>query len=141
MIHSACGLPCHAIGAMHAPFMSGCMAYAVDLAKPVLCECVSGAYAAVWRVSVGARWCTCWTCTCSGHVVCLWCGCVAMQVVYLLDMVRALEGEMRARLEGSGLDAHGMRVVLLTRLLPDAPHHTGCHLPVEKVRRRRCPVL
>ena len=42
------------------------------------------------------------------------------QVVYILDQVRALEAEMRRRLQEAGRDPCDVRVVVLTRLIPDA---------------------
>jgi len=53
------------------------------------------------------------------------------QVVYILDQVRALEKEMRARLVEQGLDI-APQIVVLTRLIPDAAH-TTCNQRVEKI--------
>jgi len=53
------------------------------------------------------------------------------QVVYILDQVRALEREMRARIEEQGLDIEP-QIVVVTRLIPDA-HGTTCDQRIEKV--------
>jgi sucrose synthase len=53
------------------------------------------------------------------------------QVVYILDQVRALEKEMRARIHEQGLDIEP-RIIILTRLLPEAGD-TTCNQPEEKV--------
>lgn len=55
------------------------------------------------------------------------------QVVYILDQVRALEQEMRARLFAQGLDIEP-QIVVLTRLIPDAAG-TTCHVPREPIAR------
>ena len=53
------------------------------------------------------------------------------QVVYILDQVRALEREMRRRIRDWGLDIEP-RIVVLTRLLPDA-RGTTCDQPLERI--------
>jgi sucrose synthase len=54
------------------------------------------------------------------------------QVVYILDQVRALEKEMRRRVEEQGLDIDP-QIVVITRLIPDAPEGTTCNQRVEKI--------
>lgn len=53
------------------------------------------------------------------------------QVVYILDQVRALEREMRDRLAGQGV-AVEPRILIVTRLIPDAPG-TTCAQRLERV--------
>jgi sucrose synthase len=53
------------------------------------------------------------------------------QVVYVLDKVRALERAMASRLAAAGVSMRP-RVVVLTRLIPDA-EGTTCDVPVERV--------
>lgn len=53
------------------------------------------------------------------------------QVVYILDQVRALEKEMRARIHEQGLDIEP-QIIILTRLLPEAGD-TTCNQAEEKV--------
>ncbi len=53
------------------------------------------------------------------------------QVVYILDQVRALEKEMRARIYDQGLDIEP-QIIILTRLLPESSDNT-CNQPEEKV--------
>jgi sucrose synthase len=53
------------------------------------------------------------------------------QVVYILDQVKALEKEMRKRLEKQGLDIEP-QVVVITRLIPDSKG-TTCSEPVESI--------
>lgn len=53
------------------------------------------------------------------------------QVVYILDQVRALEKEMRARIYEQGLDIEP-EIIILTRLLPEAGD-TTCNQAEEKV--------
>jgi sucrose synthase len=53
------------------------------------------------------------------------------QVVYILDQVRALEEEMRARLARQGLD-HAPRILVVTRLIPDA-QGTTCDQRLEPI--------
>lgn len=48
-----------------------------------------------------------------------------LQVVYILDQVRALEAEMRARLRRAGLPPEAARILVVTRLIPDV---SGCWL-------------
>ena len=55
------------------------------------------------------------------------------QVVYILDQARALEAEMKARLATAGLPHVAPRIVILTRLLPDAPDGTTCATRLERV--------
>jgi sucrose synthase len=53
------------------------------------------------------------------------------QVVYILDQVRALEQEMRARLAVQGVDVEP-RILVVTRLIPEA-EGTTCNQPLEKI--------
>ena len=53
------------------------------------------------------------------------------QVVYILDQVRALEQEMRDRLDEQGLDIDP-EIIVLTRLIPDA-EGTTCDRRIEKI--------
>lgn len=53
------------------------------------------------------------------------------QVVYILDQVRALEKEMRARLHDQGLDIEP-QILIVTRLLPEADG-TTCDQRIEEV--------
>ncbi|AOV18364.1 sucrose synthase [Acidihalobacter aeolianus] len=57
------------------------------------------------------------------------------QVVYILDQVRALEHEMRARLEAQGLDIEP-NIVVVTRLIPEADG-TTCNEPLEAISGTR----
>ncbi|MBC8209261.1 MAG: sucrose synthase [Desulfobulbaceae bacterium] len=62
------------------------------------------------------------------------------QVVYILDQVRALEQEMRSRLQDQGLDIEP-QIVILTRLIPEAEGST-CDQPLEKVvGTKNCRIL
>ncbi len=54
------------------------------------------------------------------------------QVVYILDQVRALEKEMRTRLDNQGLDIEP-QILIITRLIPEAPPGTTCNQRVEPV--------
>lgn len=54
------------------------------------------------------------------------------QVVYILDQVRALEQEMRARMAAQGVDVEP-RIVVVTRLIPDADG-TTCNQPLERIQ-------
>jgi sucrose synthase len=54
------------------------------------------------------------------------------QVVYILDQVRAIEEEMRARLAEQGLDIEP-QIIIITRLIPEAPPGTTCNERDEKV--------
>jgi len=54
------------------------------------------------------------------------------QVVYILDQVRALEHEMRQRLDEQGLDIEP-RIIVVTRLIPEAPHGTTCNQRLENI--------
>lgn len=54
------------------------------------------------------------------------------QVVYILDQVRALEKEMRARLDEQGLDIEP-QILIVTRLIPEAPPGTCCDQRLEAV--------
>jgi len=47
------------------------------------------------------------------------------QVVYILDQVRALEQEMRRRLEEQGLPDIQPHIMVVTRLIPQVPAGTG----------------
>ena len=53
------------------------------------------------------------------------------QVVYILDQVKALEQEMRDRLDEQGLDIEP-RIVVLTRLIPES-EGTTCHQRTEAI--------
>ncbi|KAI3833499.1 hypothetical protein MKW98_024498 [Papaver atlanticum] len=53
------------------------------------------------------------------------------QIVYILDQVKALEGEMLKRIKQQGLDV-APRILIVTRLLPDAVG-TTCGQRLEKV--------
>jgi sucrose synthase len=53
------------------------------------------------------------------------------QVVYILDQVRALEKEMRKRIEEQGLDIEP-QIVVVTRLIPEAGA-TTCDQPLEAI--------
>ena len=53
------------------------------------------------------------------------------QIVYILDQVRALEREMRARLVDQGLDIDP-QIVIVTRLIPEADG-TTCDQPLEAI--------
>ncbi|GAB2281644.1 Sucrose synthase 2 [Dionaea muscipula] len=53
------------------------------------------------------------------------------QVVYILDQVRALEGEMLLRIKKQGLDVTP-RILIVTRLIPDAKG-TSCNQRLERV--------
>ncbi len=53
------------------------------------------------------------------------------QVVYILDQVRALESEMRARLHEQGIDIEP-EIVVLTRLIPEA-RGTSCDQRIERI--------
>lgn len=57
------------------------------------------------------------------------------QVVYILDQVRALEGELRRRLAEQGL-AIEPQIVVVTRLIPESPS-TSCSEPVEAISGTR----
>ncbi|RMD80022.1 MAG: sucrose synthase [Gammaproteobacteria bacterium] len=54
------------------------------------------------------------------------------QVVYILDQVRALEKEMRQRLHEQGLDIEP-QIVVVTRLIPEAPPGTTCDQRLEPI--------
>jgi sucrose synthase len=53
------------------------------------------------------------------------------QVVYILDQVRALEKEIRARLFDQGVD-YEPQILVVTRLMPEAGH-TTCNVPLESI--------
>ncbi|WP_006787020.1 sucrose synthase [Thiorhodospira sibirica] len=57
------------------------------------------------------------------------------QVVYILDQVRALEREMRSRLQAQGLHIEP-RILVVTRLIPEA-QGTSCDQPVERINGTR----
>ncbi|MBC2600698.1 sucrose synthase [Puniceicoccus vermicola] len=57
------------------------------------------------------------------------------QVVYILDQVRALEKEMRERLESQGLDTEP-DILVVTRQIPDAKE-TGCDVKEESINGTR----
>jgi sucrose synthase len=54
------------------------------------------------------------------------------QVVYILDQVRALEKEMRARIAEQGLDI-APQILVVTRLIPEAPPDTTCSQRIERI--------
>lgn len=54
------------------------------------------------------------------------------QVVYILDQVRALEKEMRRRLHEQGLEIEP-RILVVTRLIPEAPPGTTCDQRMEEI--------
>lgn len=58
------------------------------------------------------------------------------QVVYILDQVRALEREMVARLEASGLEGVAPDIVVITRLIPEA-QGTSCDQRIEAIAGTR----
>ncbi len=62
------------------------------------------------------------------------------QIVYILDQVRALELEMRARLDEQGLDIEP-RILVVTRLIPEAPQGTTCHQRLESITGTRNAVI
>ena len=55
-----------------------------------------------------------------------------MQVVYILDQVRALESELQARLTAAGLEDVHPDIVVVTRLIPEA-HGTTCNERIEPI--------
>ncbi len=57
------------------------------------------------------------------------------QVVYILDQVRALEKDLRARLYEQGLDLDP-RILVVTRLIPEAMG-TPCDMPRERIAGTR----
>jgi len=57
------------------------------------------------------------------------------QIVYILDQVRALEKDLAARLYEQGFDVDP-RILVVTRLIPDAPG-TSCDLPREPIAGTR----
>ena len=58
------------------------------------------------------------------------------QVVYILDQVRALEKELDHSLREQGLEGIDPRIVVITRLIPEA-EGTQCNVPVERVHGTR----
>lgn len=54
-----------------------------------------------------------------------------MQIVYILDQVRALEREMLKRMELSGLDLKP-QILVVTRLIPEA-QGTTCNQRIEHI--------
>ncbi|KAG1674817.1 hypothetical protein FOA52_015204 [Chlamydomonas sp. UWO 241] len=54
------------------------------------------------------------------------------QVVYLLDAVTALEAEMKRRMEDAGRDPSSVRILIVTRLIPEA-RGTSCDQRWEQV--------
>jgi sucrose synthase len=54
------------------------------------------------------------------------------QVTYVLDQVRAVERELRRRFHDAGIDDVQPRIVVLTRLIPNA-EGTTCNVPREKI--------
>lgn len=61
------------------------------------------------------------------------------QVVYILDQVRALEHEMRARLTVQGVSVEP-RILVVTRLIPEAGG-TTCNQPLEKIHGCDCAAI
>ncbi len=61
------------------------------------------------------------------------------QVVYILDQVRALEREMRQRLQEQGIDIEP-RILVVTRLIPEA-QDTTCDQPTEKITGSRNAII
>jgi len=62
------------------------------------------------------------------------------QVVYILDQVQALEGEMRRRLDEQGLDIEP-RILVVTRQIPEAPPGTTCNQHLEPIAGTRNAVI
>jgi sucrose synthase len=62
------------------------------------------------------------------------------QIVYILDQVRALEQEMRLRLDEQGLDIEP-RILVVTRLIPEAPQGTTCNQRLESIAGTRNAVI
>jgi len=58
------------------------------------------------------------------------------QIVYILDQVKALEHEMRERIEEQGLDIEP-KILVVTRLIPEAPHGTTCNQRLEGIAGTR----
>jgi sucrose synthase len=56
----------------------------------------------------------------------------APQVVYILDQVRALEQEMRRRLYEQGLEQIVPKIMVVTRLIPQAMG-TTCNERIERI--------
>ncbi len=54
-----------------------------------------------------------------------------MQIVYILDQVRALEKEMLKRMKESGLDLQP-QILVVTRLIPEA-QGTTCNQRIEEI--------
>ncbi|KAG1674815.1 hypothetical protein FOA52_015202 [Chlamydomonas sp. UWO 241] len=54
------------------------------------------------------------------------------QVVYLLDAVKAIEAEMKRRMEDAGRDPSSVRILIVTRLIPEA-RGTSCDQRWEQV--------
>src|SRR3569623_2851537 len=54
------------------------------------------------------------------------------QVVYILDQVRALEHEMRARMAIQGVQVDP-KLVVVTRLIPESDG-TTCNMPLDKIQ-------
>ncbi len=61
------------------------------------------------------------------------------QIVYILDQVRALEKEMRQRLQEQGIDIEP-RILVVTRLIPEA-QDTTCDQPTEKITGTRNAII
>ena len=58
--------------------------------------------------------------------------CLPIQVVYILDQVRALEQELRRRLHEQGLPEVIPKVIVVTRLIPEARGNT-CNQRIERI--------
>src|SRR5690606_11024494 len=58
------------------------------------------------------------------------------QVIYILDQVRALEACLRERLSRCGLPEIEPRILVVTRLIPEA-EDTTCDQRLEKIHRTR----
>jgi sucrose synthase len=63
------------------------------------------------------------------------------QVVYLLDASRGIEAELRRRLAEAGLEDVEPRVVIVTRLIPDAAADTTCAQRLEKITGTESAVI
>jgi len=55
-----------------------------------------------------------------------------VQVVYILDQVRALERELQSRMRLAGLEGVHPDIVVVTRLIPEA-HGTSCNERLERI--------
>ena len=55
-----------------------------------------------------------------------------LQIVYILDQVRALEKEMRKRIKQQGLHDIVPQILVVTRLIPES-QGTSCNQPLELI--------